>query len=489
MKGQDHILRGFKATLVARGIYMLSSALLMVVLARYLLDPGGYGSLYWAIGVLAIVQLFADLGFGRSVARYVSEYRETDPGQIPHLLRSTITVKIGLLSAVGYVLLVFHEQLAVVLGEPEAAPFLAAGVVYVVVFSMSTFSQVALQGFNHLEYSAVVQAISGVGRLVFAVGFVLAGLGALGAFFGYIVGYAVAAVVGMGILYYGFYARYESAPEYEDGLARRLLEYSVPLTATRSANVIDKQIDIVLVGYFLNPAAVAFYTLSKQITDFVLAPAESLGFTISPNFGEQKAAGRLEEARRIYETSLTNVLVLYVPAAVGLAIVAEPFLTMAFGTDYAAAVPVLQTLAAFVVLQAITNLTSDSLDYLGRARARALAKGGTAVANLGLNVLLIPAIGVVGAAIATVATHSVYVAVNLYVVHAELSLRLRRIARTTGLVCVITGVMALTVSLVTPLVTNPVMLVGAIALGAAIWAVLAVASGLVDPRRVRSVIG
>jgi O-antigen/teichoic acid export membrane protein len=118
-----------------------------------------------------------------------------------------------------------------------------------------------------------------------------------------------------------------------------------------------------------------------------------------------------------------------------------------------------------------------------------MAKGGTAVANLGLNVLLIPAIGVAGAAIATVATHSVYVAVNLYVVHAELSLRLRRIARTTGLVCVITGVMALTVSLVTPLVTNPVMLVGAIALGAAIWAVLAVASGLVDPRRVRSVIG
>jgi len=96
----------------------------------------------------------------------------------------------------------------------------------------------------------------------------------------------------MGILYYGFYVRYDAADEYEDGLSRRLLEYSVPLTATQSANVIDKQIDIVLVGAFINPAAVAFYTLAKQITEFVLAPAASLGFTISPNFGEQKAAGR-----------------------------------------------------------------------------------------------------------------------------------------------------------------------------------------------------
>jgi O-antigen/teichoic acid export membrane protein len=150
---------------------------------------------------------------------------------------------------------------------------------------------------------------------------------------------------------------------------------------------------------------------------------------------------------------------------------------------------VLQVLAGFVVLQAITNLTSDSLDYLGRARSRAIAKGGTAVANFGLNVLLIPAIGVVGAAIATVATHSVYVAVNLYIVHTELELNAGRIARTTGLVCGITGVMAVAVLLVTPLVSSLLMLFGAIAVGGITWAVLAVMSGLVDPGQVRSVIG
>lgn len=489
MNREDHIVSGFKATLVARAIYMASSALLMFVLSRYLLEPDGYGALYWAIGVLTIVQLFADLGLSKSVARYISEYREPDPGQIPHLIKTVITAKIVLLTVVGYVLLLFHEQIAIALGDPGAAPFLAAGVLYLVVFSGSTFSQVALQGFNHLGYSAIVQAVSGVGRFLFAVAFVLTGLSALGALFGYIVGYAIAAAVGLALLYYGFYTQYDTAEEYEDGLARRLIEYSIPLTATRSANVIDKQIDIVLVGVFLNPAAVAFYTLAKQITDFVLAPAESLGFTISPNFGEQKAAGQLEEARRIYETSLTNILLLYIPAAVGLAIVAEPFLTMVIGNEYAGAVPVLQVLAGFVVLQAITNLTSDSLDYLGRARSRAVAKGGTAVANLGLNVLLIPTIGVVGAALATVATHSVYVAVNLYIVHTELGLNVGRIARTTGLICGITGVMAVTVLLVTPLVSSLVMLFGAIAVGAITWGVLAVMSGLVDPGQVRSVIG
>lgn len=488
MNRQDHIVHGFKATLVARAVYMISSALLMFLLARYLLDPDGYGTLYWVIGILAIVQLVADLGIGKSAARYFSEYSETDPGQIPHLIKSTITFKIVAIAFVSFLLLLFHEGIAVALGEPAAAPFLAAGVLYVVVFSFGTFTQVAFQGFNNLVYSAAVQAISGVARLVFAVAFVLVGLGALGAFFGYVVGYALAAVVGLVLLYYKYYARYDPAETYEEGLSRRLLEYSVPLTATRSANVVDKQIDTVLVGVFLTPTAVAFYTLGKQISDFVLAPAESLGFTISPNFGEQKAAGQLDEARRIYETALTHTMALYVPAAAGLAIVAGPFITMVFGADYAGAVPVLQILAGFIVLQAVTNLTSDSLDYLGRARHRAIAKGGTAAANFGLNLVLIPTIGVVGAALATVATHSVYVAVNLYIVHLELTLPVRRIVRKMVVICGITGVMAAAVLLVTPLVSSLVMLFGAIALGALTWAVLVVASGLIDPRTVRSAI-
>ncbi|MDZ7730708.1 MAG: flippase [Natrialbaceae archaeon] len=480
------VLRGFTATLLARAIYMGSSAILMVALARYLLLPGEYGTLFWAIAILSVIQLGADWGFGKSVARYVAEYRKRDPRQVPHLLRLTVRYKLVLLAIVAGSLVLVHESLAGALGAPEIAPFLAAGSLFVIVKSFSGFSQVTFQGFNRLVYSAAINAISGVGRLVAAVGFVLIGLGALGAFYGYVVGYAIAAAVGLTILYWGFYRGQPIAPTVEPGLTRRLLEYSVPLAATRSANVLDKQIDIVLVGFLLNPLAVAFYTLAKQITDFVLAPAASLGFTISPNLGEGKAVGDLESARRLYESALRTALLVYLPTAAGLAIVAGPGIQLIFGTDYGGAVPVLQLLAAFVVLQAITNLTSDGLDYLGRARARAIAKGTTAVGNFGLNLLLIPTIGVVGAALATVITHSIYVAVNLYIVHAELGLDVTGLARDVGLIGVVTGVMALVVLGAMPLVSGLGTLVAVIGLGVSIWAGLSVASGLIEPTRVRA---
>lgn len=482
---RSHIVRGFTATLVARAIYMGSTALLMLVLARYLLSPDAYGSLFWVIGILSVVQLAADLGIGKAAARYLAEYRQRDPGQIPHLLRATVSYKMVVLAGVSGVLLVGHARLATVLGEPSIAPFLAVGAVYVVVNSFRGFSQVALQGVNRLEYSAAVQASTAVVRMCVAIALAATALGALGAFLGYVAGAAVGAAIGLGILYARFYRSYEAAPRFEPGLPRRLLEYSVPLTATRSANVLDKQIDIVLVGVFLNPAAVAFYTLAKQITDFALAPADSLGFALSPNFGEGKAAGEVSELRALYRTALEHTLLLYVPAAAGLAIVAGPFVSLAVGADYAGAVPVLRILAAFVVLQAITNVTSDSLDYLGRARARAIAKGATSVANFVLNLLLIPTVGIVGAAVATVVTHTIYVAVNLRIVHAELSLPVRAIARSAAAILAITLVMAVAVALVVPLITGPLTFASAVALGGAVWAVLAVGSGIVNLREVR----
>ncbi|WP_247728263.1 flippase [Halovivax limisalsi] len=488
MQSRGRLVRGFTATLAARAVYMLTSALLLVLLARVFLDPEGYGLLYWSIGVLAVVQLVADLGLGKSAARYLAEYRETDPGQIPHLLRRVVGYKLLLVSIVAAALFVGARPLAAALGEPAAAPFLTAGAGLVVAKSFGVFTEIVFQGSNRLVFSAALRAVGGAARLVFAVAFVLAGLGALGAFFGYVVGYLVAAAVGLTATFVLVYAAHEPADAVDPGLSRRVLGYSVPLTATRGANVLDKQIDIVLVGVFLNPAAVGVYTLAKQITDFVLAPAESLGFVISPNFGEEKAGGDLDRARALYETALTNALALYVPAAAGLAIVADPLVTLVFGADYASAAVLLQVLSVFVVLQTITNLTSDGLDYLGRARARAVAKGATAIGNAGLNVLLIPAIGVVGAALATIVTHAVYVAVNGYVVHDELSLRLGSLGIELTRIVAITAVMAASVIVVVPTIATVGELVLAIAVGVFVWGVLAVASGLVRPASLRAVL-
>ena len=484
----ERISRGFRAQFVAQLLYIGSNVALILLLTRVFLSPDGYGRLHFALSVLGVVGLLAILGLPKSTARYVTEYLETDPTQVRYILRRSFLYLAVLATTVAVALAALSGPLASWLGEPSIAPFLLVGSLYVVAYSVSSHCISVFQGLNRVEWSARLKALTGVGRVAFAVAFLLAGVGPIGALFGYVAGDTLASVVGVVALYRRHYRQLAPTPAPQDGLGRRLLEYSVPLTATKGAGAIDKKVDAILVGALINPAAVGYYVLAKQISDVLIAPAGSFGFALSPTIGEQAAGGEAETAASLYESSLRNVLLFYVPAATGLVLVAEPTVRFVFGADYLPAVPVVQLFAGFVVVNTVTQITSDGLDYLGRARTRAIAKGIAAVGNFLLNLALIPVFGVLGAALATVVTHTFYMGANVAVMHSELDLYFGSLARDVGLVLAVTVGMAVAVSLVRPFVSGPVAFVGTVVLGGVVWFVLSILSGLLRPRQVKSVL-
>lgn len=485
MSHTSRLTAQFKIEFVGRIVAAVSSGLLMVLLAR-LLGPDEYGLLFLAIAVFGVIGIVSKLGIAKSGARYVAEYKEREPNQLPHIFRTVLMLNLATIVIVGVSLLVGHRRIAVALAEPELTSFLLLGVVYVAFEALSTYVRLMLQGLEEIQFSATLYALGRVARLVFAIGFVALGFGAVGALVGYVLAFALVTSIGLWSLYRRYYREHERADSIESGLRRRIGEYSVPLTATSTANVLDKRVDTILVGFFLNPVAVSYYVVSKQIVDFIETPVSALGFTLSPTFGAQKADDNVDRAARIYETALTHSLLLYIPIAAGMILVAEPTLELFFGSEYLGAVPVLQVLALYAVLRAITKLTSNGLDYLGRARERAIIKGITALLNVGLNVVLIPLLGVVGAAVATGITYSVYTFANVYIVHQEFNLRLGYLARRISLIVAVTGAMALVVFVAVDFIAGLLSLGLVVFLGVAVWSVLSVLTGLLDPGTIKS---
>jgi len=106
------------------------------------------------------------------------------------------------------------------------------------------------------------------------------------------------------------------------------------------------------------------------------------------------------------------------------------------------------------------------------------------VSNFGLNLLLIPLVGVVGAAIATVLTYTVYTLSNVYFIHQELTIRVPRVLRRLGVICLVTAGMALAVLVVLPFVSGIPSLLAVVLLGAATWASLSIAGGVLDVQKV-----
>lgn len=489
MAAPDRLRTGFKATFGARLVQTVVGAILILLLTRVLLTPAEYGLLNLALSVLGVITILATLGLPKSAARYVTEFGERAPGQVPHVLRRSLVFLGITTAAVSAGVVVGSQLLAGLLGLPALVPFLTVGGAYVAGRSFSSYFGALFQGYNRVVWTAVLTTVTAVGQLVFVVGLIVAGFGALGAFAGYAVAYLVTAAVGAAVLYHRFYRGAEAAATPTAGLSRRILEYSVPLTATRGANVLDKKVDSVLLGVLVNVTAVGYYTVAKQVADFIAMPASSFGYTLSPEIGKQKSDRRVDRAARLYERSLKYVLLVYVPAVVGLVVVAEPMIRYVFGPDYLPAVPVVQVFAGFVLVNAVNKITSDALDFLGRASVRAVVKSVMAVANFGLNLLLIPPFGAVGAAAATVITYTVYTLSNVYVIHVELSLAVDRIARQFATACLIAAGMGAIVAVGSTHVTGLPSLFAVVLLGVGVSGLLSVAGGVVDVNEVAEFLG
>ncbi|MFU8867597.1 flippase [Natronococcus sp.] len=478
------IASGLKADFASQVVRNLSSGLLVVVLAR-LLEPTEYGLLYLAISVFAIATVIGRLGLGKSAARYLTEYEERDAGQIPHIVETVALALAVTLGTVTLALIVAREPLAALLGEPGLEELLLVGALYVAGHGLVNSGRNLCQGFKEIERAAFITLVEAVVRPVVAIGLVLAGLGAVGALVGYVVSSLLGAALFAAVIY-RLYARAERG-ELEAGLRRRIAEYALPITLTENGSTIIKRVDVVLIGAFLTPLAVGYYVVAKQLLTFIKSPANSLGFAISPRYSEQLQRGNLETASRLYGEALTATLVFYVPAAAGLAIVAEPTLALVFGPEYAGGAIVLQLLTIYLVAQAVSYVTSGGLDYLGLAKLRAYAKGATAVANLLLNLALIPTIGIAGAAISTAGTYAAYVAVNVYLIHLELDLDWRAIGRRCAKVGAVTAIMSAVVLPFAPAIDGAVSLAAVVALGTAVWLGATVSIGLIEKRQLRSV--
>jgi len=476
----------FRAALSAHIISGISGAVLVVVLAR-ILDPNGYGLLYLAIGIIGSIKIFSKLGIAKSTGRYIAEYKNKSPDQITNIVLFSFKLNLATISVVVITLYFGRDYIADIVGEPEIAQFILYGTGLILFGTIFTLNNRILQGLEEITIASRLRAIEEVCKSLLAITLAVLGFGAIGAFVGYIIGFAIAVVLGMWYITTQF-LRVSDYSSMSKNLKVDITKYAVPLTATSTANVLDKRVDIILIGFFLSPISVAYYTISKQIIQFIETPMSALAFVLSPAFGSLKASDDLEAVAEIYEEALFHSLLLYIPATAGLILVSDPLINIVFGEDYSGGVIVLQVLAAYAILRSVAKITSGGLDYLGRARHRAYAKGITSILNVGLNILLIPLYGVVGAAAATVITHTIYTFVNVCIMFTEIRFNTIKTIKNIIYILIITIIMSVIVSELLLFIGSLFELLIVVVVGASIWFFLSVATGLLDINRIVGVI-
>ena len=178
----------------------------------------------------------------------------------------------------------------------------------------------------------------------------------------------------------------------------------LPLSLINGARMINRRIDVVMVGFLANTVAVAGYTIAMQLTSVILVAQTVLNGLISPKVAYAFEAGQTARLQRILARTTLISCAFAMAAALGILFIGLPVITLLFGASYSHAWQLSLILAVGQLFSGLMGPTALMLNMTS-ADKKTLGTGIlAAVLNVALSALLIPPLGSVGAAIASSAT-------------------------------------------------------------------------------------
>jgi O-antigen/teichoic acid export membrane protein len=231
--------------------------------------------------------------------------------------------------------------------------------------------------------------------------------------------------------------------------AREILFYARHGAATGIANFFNANADVLFVGVALGASAAGIYTVGKRaLLAANLLLARAISRVALPAFSQIKDdRPRLAVAflKMVSATSLVTT-----PAFVGMALVADEFIDMAFGPHWADAADIMRPLCLFGALQAIGIYNQSLMLALKKPHWQTALALLYALANISL-VFVAMNEGPAAVAIAFTMRAYIFYPLSVFAVICLLPIGWRAYGQSISLSIVATAVMAAAILLVTPM--------------------------------------
>jgi O-antigen/teichoic acid export membrane protein len=189
-------------------------------------------------------------------------------------------------------------------------------------------------------------------------------------------------------------------PSYEP---RHWLAVSLPLLAMSGFVIVLGQIDVIMLGLLRDPVEVGNYSAASRTAGLVGLALMAANAVVAPMISEFHQTASREDLSRVVTTGTRLALAGSLATALVLAVAGEEVLSL-FGAGYEGGYIVVMVLAAAHVVSAGAGPVGYLMSLTGHEKAAARVYGLCTLGNVVLNVLLIPAWGPLGAAIAAAMT-------------------------------------------------------------------------------------
>lgn len=365
------------------------SFLYFTVIARTV-GVEGAGRYFVAVSFTTIFSVFIDLGLSNVLVREVAK--------IPERARSLLANVLGLKIVLAVLTVAAANAAALLLKFPEETRVMiaiASGVM--VLDSIHLIFYAVMRGFQNLRYEAV-GVVSGQAVTILAGGYFLMA--------GFPLPFLTVALLcgsAWNVLWavWSLARRFGVPPSFrlEPAIVRFFRQVTVPFALAGIFSRVYSYIDSIMLSKLISESSVGLYGVAYKIAFAFQFVPMSFAAAVYPAMSEYHVSNR-EKLGKVFTASLTYLMVLVAPIALGIATLAKPLILAVYGEAFLGSVLPLRILMFSLIFAFLYWPAGSLLNACDRQAANTRIMGITMVSNIAANALLVPKFAATGAAAA-----------------------------------------------------------------------------------------
>ena len=402
------IAKGTGIVFIGTIIGMLLGFVSRVIIVRFTTQTE-YGIYCLAFVIISIFATISTLGLSEGSTRYIAYFRgKNEEGKVRGIISSSI--KIALIASVLLAVISFFISDFIstsIFHAPElstplkifsiAIPFTVLINVFIAIF----------RGFDRVDAKVYFHDIlRNIIFILFLIAVVLFGLSFLGVIYAYLASIAVT-----GIAFVIYMLKKSPLPigwtSVTNPMTKELLFFSVPLLAVSMLLMVMSWTDTLMLGYSKTPDVVGLYNAALPLAHLLSTVIASVGFLYIPIISQLYGKNQMEELGRCYAISTEWCFMGTLPLFFIFFLFPGVVLNLLFGSRYIGAAIILQVLSLGFIFNSYFGLNYHTLITTGKSNFLMQCFLFSGAMNIALNVILIPTLGAVGAAIASASSFAV----------------------------------------------------------------------------------
>jgi O-antigen/teichoic acid export membrane protein len=405
------LARGTLLMMGGQASFLLSSFVINFGLAR-LLGPVDYGTFGLVMSVLVVVELFVITGLPEVLQKYGGETPE-----LMHLLRrKTFLWQLVYSGAVFACFWALTPLIVRSFNDEKLALLLRVASFDIIFYGLYKYYQGMQNGLHRFDRHALLGITYASSKVILILGLVLAGYSLLGA----IVGNALASVAGLSV---GIaVTRLPAKPGKLDEIP--YLRFVVPNILYFVGLYLFFCIDLWFVKHFASDIEVGYYVSAGALSKVPYVLSIALSASLLPSLSRATKLRDEELVRKAVGESLRYLVIFLLLISVVVVSSSTSIVVLLFGSAYGPAAPALSILIAGISLITLFAVFNTVLMARNRMTTCFAMTFGLLFVDAAANMMLVPKLGIEGAAWATALTGLVGCVSAGYIVFREINMLL-----------------------------------------------------------------